>query len=283
MSHPVVLLDPMLRSPATRLIGYFDESGTHRNAGVLAIGGYVAPAEAWTRFARDWFHCLANAGLDPTKPFHRTDFEAQPKQQAEGKKPNIYDGMSGHKKGALRDALGNIIKKRLIGGENKVHGVAVAVSVVVADYEAARGTSLCVGNRYSFCALQCVSIVSGWLLTQKINAPVAYIFEDGATDGDEQFTKELHEGVSQLFSNEKFRQDYRFDSLRFRTKKDCPELQAADFAVWDIRREFRPSAAGQEYLRGAWNAFTVRHFDKEEIARSAKSFEETLSKSSAPD
>jgi hypothetical protein len=284
-AHLVVPVDPRLRLPTTRLIGYFDESGTNRDAGILAVGGYVASVEAWTRFARDWFHCLANAGLDPTKPFHRTDFEARPKPQVEGKRPrpNIYEGMPDRRKVALRDALGNILHERLIGDDNKVYGVAVAVSVVITDYEGARGTPLCPGNRYSFCALQCVAIVSGWLLAQDIPAPVAYVFEDGAGDGDEQFTEEVHEGVKQIFSNEKFRRDYRFGSLDFRTKKECPQLQAADFAVWDIRRQCLAEAKGQEYLRGARHSFTVRHFDKETIARSAAGLEETMRKSSAPE
>ena len=104
--------------------------------------------------------------------------------------------------------------------------------------------------------------------------PVGYVFEDGAGSGSDRFTGEVHEGVRSIFSNDRFRRAYSFDSLAFREKKDCPELQAADFVVWDVRQHHLAEAQGREHLRSASPVLTVRYFDKAVLDESIKGFEE---------
>lgn len=40
------------------LLGYFDDSGTHNTSAVVAIAGYVAPADAWRSFEAEWRELL---------------------------------------------------------------------------------------------------------------------------------------------------------------------------------------------------------------------------------
>src|ERR1700694_4523163 len=70
------------------LFGYFDESGTGVDAGMLTVCGYIADVKYWTAFNYDWFLTFANEGLDPTKtPFHMTEFAARRQPHMRGKTP----------------------------------------------------------------------------------------------------------------------------------------------------------------------------------------------------
>jgi len=56
------------------LTGYFDESGHSQDPACRYVGmaGFVAPAENWEIFERDWTNLLDNAAL--REPFHMRDF-----------------------------------------------------------------------------------------------------------------------------------------------------------------------------------------------------------------
>ena len=45
------------------LKAYFDDSGTHSGSTVIAVGGFVAQAEEWDVFDRDWAEMLAIAQI----------------------------------------------------------------------------------------------------------------------------------------------------------------------------------------------------------------------------
>ena len=255
------------------LAGYFDESGTAPDAGVLVVGGYVAPVSDWVRLERDWSQCLADSGLDPSKQsFHRTVFESRKKAHMRGKKENIYEKMSDSEADALREGLGDAIIRRIIRPGRKPRGVAIAASVVVNDYKAVRGTPLFSVNRYSFCVLQGLATVVSWMREHNVTAPVAYVFEDGAGDKYERFKDDVNTAVNQIFSDAQLRKEYRFNSLTFGSKKDFPQLQAADYLVWDVRRHYLEAARGRTHGLSGPHNLSVRHFDKDAMALNAENF-----------
>jgi hypothetical protein len=45
------------------LIGYFDESGTHRRAPVTTVAGFVSTDERWADFDDSWRYVLQEFGL----------------------------------------------------------------------------------------------------------------------------------------------------------------------------------------------------------------------------
>ena len=56
------------------LKAYFDDSGTHNGSAVIAVGGFVAKAEEWDVFEREWSEMLE---VEEIGWFHMTDCEGQ--------------------------------------------------------------------------------------------------------------------------------------------------------------------------------------------------------------
>jgi hypothetical protein len=59
------------------LIGYFDESGTHKEAPVAAIAGYVARVEDWGPIETQWRQELAPLSAKGVKTFHMAHCRGQ--------------------------------------------------------------------------------------------------------------------------------------------------------------------------------------------------------------
>ena len=59
------------------LIGYFDESGTHKEAPVAAIAGYIARVEEWEPIEIQWRQELAPLAAKGVKTFHMTHCQGQ--------------------------------------------------------------------------------------------------------------------------------------------------------------------------------------------------------------
>jgi hypothetical protein len=59
------------------LVGYFDESGTHNEAPVAAIAGYIARVEDWETVEIQWRKELAPLSAKGVKTFHMTDCRGQ--------------------------------------------------------------------------------------------------------------------------------------------------------------------------------------------------------------
>ena len=55
------------------LHAYIDDSGTHDDAAVVSIGGFMAPFEEWTAFEFDWCAILDR---EPVAAFHMAHCEA---------------------------------------------------------------------------------------------------------------------------------------------------------------------------------------------------------------
>ena len=56
------------------IVAYFDESGTHADSKVFALGGYVGLQTRWIALESDWSRALSQYSISC---FHMTDFENQ--------------------------------------------------------------------------------------------------------------------------------------------------------------------------------------------------------------
>jgi hypothetical protein len=106
------------------LHGYFDESGTHRNAALRCVAGYFAPRSRWAAFERDWRAVLSE--------YDASDFHAKT-TKSEVLKPHLL----------------RIIK------HHKLRGVVCSVSPAAYDVHASIRFKSKIGNAYAACAFAC--------------------------------------------------------------------------------------------------------------------------------
>ena len=93
------------------LKAYFDDSGTHNGSTVTAVGGFVAKAEEWDAFDRDWAEMLE---VEKIGWFHMTD----------------CGGQYGEFAGWPKERCDVLIKRAIsIVKEHPLHGVAAGMLV----------------------------------------------------------------------------------------------------------------------------------------------------------
>jgi hypothetical protein len=68
---------------------YFDDSGTHKESAVSALGGYVGSREAWLAIEQPWADILAEYWDKGVRWFHMADCLAQEDQFARIDKPSV--------------------------------------------------------------------------------------------------------------------------------------------------------------------------------------------------
>ena len=91
--HPASATHRMMA--VIELNGYFDESGTHAQAPVIVVAGYLSPARDWRRFEIKWRKVLKEEDADY---LHTADLEADPPR-------GIYEGWTRRKADHLSDRL----------------------------------------------------------------------------------------------------------------------------------------------------------------------------------
>lgn len=254
------------------LAGYFDESGTARDARILSVGGYIATVDQWKRFQSEWWKVLSRSGLDPSvTPFHMAEFEARKQPHMKGKTP--FAEWSDKKANAVLQALLDVIRKRA--------AIGVVAAVSVEDYEAVKGAPAFAPSRYHFCVMRCMIRTSRWALENGVTESVAYIFEDGAGDKNEIFKYEVNRAAAEYLADEDFRRTYLLDSLSFKSKLKFFPLQAADILAWETRRHslsrgFRTVEGLRPSLHRLLSGLPhiSEYYDEQELQRFAINFEE---------
>jgi len=188
------------------LTAYFDESGTHRGAKALSVGGYVSTADHWELFEREWMESLRIYGVDY---FHTTDFVAS---QGEFKKWPRQ-----HQHHRLR---------RLIDTGNRHSRAAIGVAIPVSLYESLphEDRAAC-GSIYRVAAMQCCMEVTRWMKEKHADGEVAYVFEAGAK-GKGIVT----EFFTRVMQDKENRERFRVLSIRFEDKR---RFVVGDFASSD--------------------------------------------------
>ncbi len=191
------------------LAAYFDESGTHRDSPVVAVGGFLSTAERWVTFEEEWRTVLRSNHLEY---FHMTDFE---------NRRGPYSGWLDKQREHVIKRLCGIINRSIIGG--------FSTAVVKDAYEVvdAQARSL-LGTPYSFCAEWCLIMVYRQLTKARNKDRVAYFFESGCR------------GLERLLQQnqiDQWRAAHQVLSLSFGNKKDFLPLQAADILAYETTKQ----------------------------------------------
>jgi hypothetical protein len=244
------------------MMGSFgDESGTHQAAPVLTFAMYITtaapPLDRWARFRSDWNAKVLLKGKAP--PLHQKELA----------------GRIGHDPAvdARIAAAVEAIK------EHTVIRVATAVDVAAfADYRTEYRTRLPKKfhdeSAYLFCAVDCLRQVTIWMDEIKAatgyDDQIVYAYEDGHNNAG---------GLRVFFEKSKadpeLRRLLRLWTFFPATKKERPELQAADlFAYWirefaeavDYRKEaFIGPAAIVDLLSAKVHRYN--YYDRERLSR----------------
>jgi hypothetical protein len=191
---------------------YFDESGTHAGAVILAVAGYVSVDRQWVEFEREWQEILT---AEDIPFFHMADYESR---------FGIYKDWSNEKRIRVITRLCSIIKRR-------VHR-AFTSSVIISDYNdvAAMRPDL-FETAYAFNANICMRLISDWAEERAHKGPIAYVFERGSG-----YEAELAQQFNIYLASDELKALYRLSTLTFADKRDILPLQAADILVYEVRK-----------------------------------------------
>ena len=170
---------------------YLDESGTHKEASLVVVAGWVGSGKSWKYFIREWKSHLKNAHISY---FHAKDPRCE----------------------SLKVPLARIILKR------NLHGVAWLVNSLDFKNNTSQKFRSKFGNAYSTCAFLCAGLISklakehGW-------GSIALVYEAGQSNTDFVFR------IMNAIIEEK--EYHKINSINFLNKKDpgAIPLQAADF------------------------------------------------------
>jgi len=210
-----------------RYIGFFDESGIHESARILAVGGWVASAEEWERFTPRWKAALEGNGA---KTFHFADFD-----NARG---NFSDWSALQKQNLIKDLFRVLNQSDLFG---------FCGSIVMPEYKAvAAGSGTALEERHSpfvICQQYCIEMIC-----KRIDAKVFYIF-----DRQQEFDSPA---IQNFWDTKKKLPEWseKMDGIAFRSKNEFIPLQAADLLVYESAKSlhnwlYDPSRSVRKSMR----------------------------------
>ncbi|MBT3996032.1 MAG: DUF3800 domain-containing protein [Chloroflexi bacterium] len=190
---------------------FFDESGTHVGAEVIAVGGFLADAESWKTFCDEWQTALDYNGLDY---FHMTDYE------------NIQGPYLSWTDKQGRDCINQLLD---IIHRYVIQSVGIIIPLRSFDQIMSdRAKSIC-GDAYGLAAIQCWANLASTARHPKINAAFEIVMEDGAKGkGALIDVVRAASGDTEWFENN------RIKSLSFEDKREFPPLQAADILAYEL-------------------------------------------------
>lgn len=202
--------------------GYVDESGTHDDASIIAVGGWIATYETWSAFEGEWRQKLAPHGGD----FHSTDFWARQSYGADWPDSKRLEFVK---------ELALIICKYSIWGTGIAFPRQHYSSIVPEDMRRALKN-----DPYYFALGHCMSGTLGMYYRIPIGlrppAPLRFMFD--RKPKREGFAAEVYYQVRDWFDGKGVLGD-----MAFGARKEEPALQAADLLVGELRRlrEGKPS------------------------------------------
>jgi hypothetical protein len=194
------------------VIAYFDESGTHTDATVLSVGGYMASEERWAAFDVQWQQALTDYGIEY---FHMAAFEnrqAQFKDWPENKRiPRL---------------------NRLMTIINRHTSVSAGMSIDRVAYERIFPGALKekVRGPYGLALKGCLASLKRLSKRVHWHDAIQVVFDFGA---DEAGVIE-QETLRVLKDNP---EESRYLDVRFERKRHVSRLQAADIAAYDMCKE----------------------------------------------
>lgn len=146
------------------LAAYFDDSGTHAGAPVVAIGGLLGTAEQWREFENRWSQLLANPlpSKPPLSMFHLSACRAR---DDEFRDYNL----------AERDRITYLFRQVIL--DLGLVTIAQAVNQTIWSELIVGQFAEQLGNPLEFCFVKCVDLVMSTIRLRKPGQKVAIIFD----------------------------------------------------------------------------------------------------------
>jgi hypothetical protein len=206
--------------------GYFDDSGTHAQAPLVVLAGFLATVDRWQSFNKEWAAALKEYGLDY---FHMADF-AGPYRE--------YQNWDSDSRRTRLDTLLTIVKSHAM--------ISVGIGIPKAAFDSyMRGTSLGLNDwpsrAYSFAALMLMDrvatrfeqVIPDAARAHGFDVWVSYRFEDGT-----QGKGEILDAYDIMKSSPELQERSHVLSVGFEPKKQVLPLQAADIVAYELYRDF---------------------------------------------
>jgi hypothetical protein len=199
------------------LSAYFDESGTHKQAPIIVIAGWIAGDKEWIKFSNKWQAVLTKYNLPY---FHMSEWEGG---------HGLYKNMTEKEKRLLIDRLTTIIKKHasigIFGAFHRSTYDEVLREIYGDDYK----------NKfvkpYGVCAMRCIETTRRWMTSKSLDGPLAYVFETGA-----RYSGQFFEAFKAMQKIPRLKRMYP-GGMSFYDKRDMLPLQAADILAYEMYRE----------------------------------------------
>lgn len=201
---------------AVAVIGevYLDESGTHDDANVLCMGGYMFLNGNAQKFNQEM--------IPVYRRFHIPYFHSS--EICGGIHKPGGSGVFDHLTAAQRDKLArifiNTIKRRSAFG--------FAATINERDYDRLIGLYGTMPRAYGFLLYQCFIHIRRWIEKTGFVGRVAYFLEDGGKNKGDAITY-LYDRV--LSGNER-RERYNFSGFSLLEKTSCPAINSPDFLAY---------------------------------------------------
>jgi hypothetical protein len=204
---------------------YADESGTHGNSPIVAVGGYVSTVELWSNFQIEWVRFVDE---DVKAEFHTTDMLA-------------LQGDFAEDKGWNRNRIDQVLARAdAIIESHVLFGVASYTEIKecekVFPLKDKNGTRKKFSAEYLLSAVQLSWSIAAWAKENGYTEPIDYVFESGAS-GAGYLLQALDHGR---------KVDSLIGSVSFADKKRVYQLHSADKLVQQSRRAIVRFLAGHE-------------------------------------
>lgn len=215
----------------TTLISYLDVSGNQPDQGICTVAGFIAPAEQWDDFSKEWAAVLARFSL---AYFHMTDYVARYAP---------YDTLADDERDALMNALLTVIERHTVAS------AAYGVTYDMYTSQVPAAVQQVVGRApYYFLFFNLVSQVE-----RMFDAParlaagvpldwkVVYLL----AKGDDGATQIVQAWMSTKPGTVGARREARVASVRVSPDTRLAPFQAADLLAFEVRRQLALQLSGE--------------------------------------
>jgi hypothetical protein len=222
---------------------HFDDSGTHPEASVAVIGGWIAPFQQWKKFTKEWNKAKAEYGFEE---FHTAHFMSNNSESEFADKEEWNE----NKKKIVMQRLAEITLSR------SSQGFCMRVVKKDMDEIIPDGLREVVGRHpYTYALRAAIGFMEGWRKMIGITEPTEYIFDT------------MTKGPAKTEINRVFEESIRMDDAlhkygiyrgchSFRDSKTVLPLQAADMMAWLSQRAYayeRQEVSMPEFAITTWN------------------------------
>jgi len=196
---------------------YFDGSGSPDEGKALVVAGYLAAADQWAEFNREWTECLASEGVSA---FHMRDFAHSLREFASWK-------LDETRRKRFLERLIRIVKMRV--------RKSIANAVLLDAYNRVNAEFMFsehIGPPYALCGMACMKDICRWATKAKRHYEwPRCVFESG-----DKHSKEFKQLIARF-------EDWP-DPI-FETKsKDLRPFEAADLIAWENRKLYTEAESG---------------------------------------